>query len=465
MPRDVIDYQAAVRERVRVIEVTPGPTQLKVTPAWDPAYDDTDFLTFVSYCLIPFGAFQPGHLPAIPPQCQYANDILRTYGFPPPVNYHSRAWLRGMLNAGALQLPPILRNVKDQGNMTVRVEGNFTAADGPGVWHRFPNARFVEFRAMQGAANPAEQADIFVNPPDHLNQEWRSAGDGTYDAYLGGSPVQVVANHALALNGEPCDESQIPNAQWVIASSGLGISITRLQSTEPWCIFKPPRAPNPDLTLTTNPIPGSYWLLYSAKLTPTAGLYLTDPPKFYENESVTSVIRNPLHDVVVWPGFNAWKALVQTTCLSDPEWAHYWIYWYENHWPGHRAPPLNAAGANRHWQRVPLYLPWTGDVQYRIWAGLLYLRGNVQNPYYWDQQRTVFPFPPGAVPVSQGRGQLLATADTGNGSGGLRPVAVRASGSPPILELFPVTELGTLSGSLNFDNVTIPLQYNPPYVL
>ena len=67
--------------------------------------------------------------------------------------------------------------------------------------------------------------------------------------------------------------------------------------------------------------------------------------------------------------------------------------WFREHY---RA--LNT-GASYRWQPAPMWLPWTGHVEYRIWQRVLYLRGQVYNPFNWGGN--LITLPPGVRAVNR----------------------------------------------------------------
>lgn len=520
MTQDFIDQQANVRERVRKLEIGPRPLLLHTPAPWDPAYGTLTFLELVAYTMLPFCAFLPGTLPAIPPQAQhYAQEWWSDYahdGKLAPVRREqtrhidaaeqawdhgyreARAFTRALLCSGGLVLPT--RYATWPTNIH-RVEGLATDFDGH-LWRSQPNGRALYWAPVAlDAAPPAEPLPDFPapayswtmiegklgDPSPHTGPAGRTyynypstgefAGDpGIADARTGRYCYQLQPQYQLLSHGNPgyippsgipaaCLTTSTPDIAWGPLGTGENHYNAGIRNLS---------GPLRDhIDCDQNTIDHStnigYWNIAAFQLDGLAGLYLQRPPEFYMGQDTNEFSRDAdaTGGLISYPGWEEWTSRIQEWCLNTSDWMDWVAPFFSRYRPRWRQPGLPS----EHWQRMPVYMPWLGGVEYRIWQRVMYLRGRLYNPFHWGNGE-IAPMPPGVAPQSvSGRAAVSGTNDQAyplgfKPAGGSTPDGPR----PLRLAIAAGTEMN-VSGSrydtpeyLVLDGARFPVKTNPPYV-
>jgi hypothetical protein len=508
-PNDLIDQQARTREQIRKLEIGPRRQLEHTTAPWDPAYGPLTFLELVAYTMLPFCAFEPHTLPAIPPQAQhYAQEWWSTRAYSgalDPVRREqtryaddwdygyreARAFTRALLCAHGLQLP--FRYATWPTNVH-RVEGQYTDP-GPG-WRTQPNGRALSWTAVAADVIPpavqlpdAEAPAYFWNlielrlgdpspllgdpddpaarteynyPPDGEfagDPSYTGAGTGRY-CYQAQPQYQLLTVGNPGYPGGECKTTDAPPYRW-----GPAQTSTSPYGAGTYDLSGPHREHiaclenHVDLATTTGA-----WNIAEYQLDALAGLYLDRPPEFYMGEPHQEFSRSAAGSgaLIVYPGWAQWLGRIQAWCLDTPDWMSWVAPFFSHYRPRWRQPGLPS----EHWQRMPVYMPWLGWVEYRIWQSVIYLRGRLYNPFYWGNS-DIAPMPPGVAPQSvQGKVPVSGSDNQPYPLGvrpadGTRPLRLAIAGSS---EMNPPGSRAATPDYLVLDGARFPVKRNPPYV-
>jgi hypothetical protein len=410
---DFIDLQSNVRERVRKLEINPGPQLFRVPKKWGPYYAHPDEITLVAYWMLPFTAYAPGQLPPIHPEAGELALKLWQTGF--TGDQMGRAYMRAHLYTFSSS---------EFGNYTQRLEGVYTDNVGTS-WRSSQNSRAVHWGFMDDEAYPpsghlaaGEQFPKFQwrLDPTHdgaTNYPDPSGGAFNYPALLDASPPERDGQHCYWLSNEgqrwqtmdgthafyqegagppplipenlrPCEGNQFNLIEWRI-TGGEGLYPVEFWTDEPWCF-----GPGNPGAITEE----GAWKMFHADLDILAGGRWTAPPTYYRGEPYFEFDRSADGNLFTFPGFAAYRDAVAQWCFETPDWLRNVLPWvranrvYLPRQPSHR------------WQRMPLFMPWQGRLEYRIWQRVMYLRGGLWNPYDWSTQNPVTLMPPGVRPVN-----------------------------------------------------------------
>ena len=494
---DIVDRQARVGDRLRWLEVGPGPRRELVPPGWDPNYGELDELSRIAYAMLPFCAFTPSDLPAIPPQAQWPAIEMWNHGFTSG-SYMSRAFMRAMLCCGGLCVPlrinswgGAIGSGHGSGGMAQRVGGHQNDDDGSN-WRAYPASRLVYWATAIGQATPPpdEYQDaggtfrgfqrfewrggspafpVNLNAPASFNEPGISKpfhGKGPYASFTGytywasdgGSRLQIIRKASAGyFVGTPPNESYRPCATtnhrqvgWpFVHDPQNGLIDHSGPSQAPWCFENQPSA----ATET------GFWIVAAADFDILAGGFALVPPRFYRGEPVMSHDSQEDDTVVYFPGWDAWRARVAEWCYGTPDWVANVLPWYRAH-----QPRLSVTFTpSEHWQRAATFMPWLGKVEYRIWQRVMYLRGELYNPFVWGGD--IINLPPGVVPVNDfGRFRVMGSDQI--------PYAMTYQPPQEFVgrPYHRLTYAGTIPSrpdtpdTMIFDGCAIPVKINPPYV-
>ena len=227
--KDYVDRVGSVQERVRKLEIEPGPARHRRAAAVDallradrrnrPDRPDHDRLHIVRA--------QPCTEPRHPLACELA-EALWDEGF--PNKWYSQAFMNALAGMGAWAYPSNL-----QASCVQRHEGRATDTDGTD-WRGYAHGRQVKWKFFNSSATPGEGE----------SQEWRYfSGPGPfYRAHVIGGTAWIVnegdAGYIVGETRYDCHHSQLtgPPTPWPM-NTGNGVEAPVLASNEPACFSDP----------------------------------------------------------------------------------------------------------------------------------------------------------------------------------------------------------------------------------